>query len=94
MTLTEKERLITEIVSILQSKINADTLAEKQQTSPVSQPLEMLTLKECTQVIKGISEHTIRLLVSQNKIPYIRTGEGKRGKILISKDALISYFQS
>ena len=95
MTLTEKEKLIAEIIAILQLKIKADTLVEmKQQDSSVSQHLEMLTIKECTQVIKGISEHTIRLLVNQNKIPCIRTGEGKRGKILVSKDALMKYFHS
>lgn len=53
--------------------------------------IEMLTIKECAQVVHGLTEHTIRQLVAQNKIPYIRTGQGKRGKILINKKALLNY---
>ena len=94
MKSNEKERLINEIVSILQTGIKiAPAVAVSPETSHVgSQPLEMLTLKECTEVIKGVSEHTLRLLITQGKIPAIRTGEGKRGKILVSKNALVSYF--
>ncbi len=54
-------------------------------------PVEMLTIKECTEAVKGISEHTIRQLVMQDKIRYIRTGTGKRGKILVNKDSLLAY---
>lgn len=53
--------------------------------------IEMLTIKECTATVHGLSEHTIRQLVAQKKIPYIRTGQGKRGKILINKKALLDY---
>ena len=53
----------------------------------------MLTIKECTQAVSGLSEHTVRQLVAQKKIPYIRTGQGKRGKILISKTALLDYLE-
>jgi excisionase family DNA binding protein len=51
----------------------------------------MLTIKECAEAVTGLSEHTIHQLVAQEKIPYIRTGKGKRGKILISKAALLEY---
>ena len=51
----------------------------------------MLTIKECTELVKGLSEHTVRQLVAQGKISYIRTGQGKRGKILISKADLLNY---
>ena len=60
--------------------------------STIKQPTEMLTIKEAAAAIKGVSEHTIRKLVSQGKVKYIRTGEGERGKILISKQSLIAYF--
>lgn len=53
--------------------------------------IEMLTIKECTQTVHGLSEHTVRQLVTHNKIPYIRTGQDKRGKILINKQALLNY---
>ena len=53
----------------------------------------MLTIKECAEAVSGLSEHTIRQLVAQEKIPYIRTGQGKRGKILINKAALLEYLK-
>ena len=56
-------------------------------------PVEMLTIKECTQAVKGLSEHTVRQLVAQNKVKYIRTGQGKRGKILINKEELLKVFE-
>ena len=71
-------------------------LAELENDEPIAicnepKPMEMLTIKECTEVVKGLSEHTVRKLVAQNRIHYIRTGEGERGKILISKQSLLDY---
>ncbi len=54
--------------------------------------VEMLTIKECMETINGLTENTIRQMVLQNKIKHIRTGQGKRGKILINKVDLIKYF--
>ncbi|MBO6308199.1 MAG: helix-turn-helix domain-containing protein [Oribacterium sp.] len=51
----------------------------------------MLTVKECAALITGLTEHTVRMLVKQNKIRYIRCGQGNRGKILVSKDSLLKY---
>ena len=53
----------------------------------------MLTIKECTEVVRGLSEHTVRQLVAQGKVKYIRTGQGKRGKILINKEELLKVFE-
>ena len=91
MTIKQKQELIAEVVTLLQAKLEADTV----QSAPVQnvpQKVEMLTIKECTEEIKGLSEHTIRQLIAQEKLPFIRTGQGKKGKILISKSALLSYF--
>ena len=91
MTIKQKQELIAEVVTLLQAKLEADTV----QSAPVPsipQKVEMLTINECTKEIKGLSEHTVRQLIAQDKLPYIRTGQGKKGKILISKNALISYF--
>ena len=55
--------------------------------------MEMLTIKECTGVIQGLSEHTVRQLVAQEKVKSVRTGEGKCGKILVNKADLVAYFQ-
>ncbi len=55
------------------------------------QSVEMLTIKECAQEIRGLNEFTIRKLIARNEIPYVRAGQGKNGKKLIPKAALIAY---
>ncbi len=55
-------------------------------------PTEMLTIKECARVVQGVSEHSIRQIVAQGKVKSVRTGEGKRGKILVNKADLLAYF--
>ena len=90
MTMKNKQELIAQIVALLNEVLEA----EEREAKPVSEtpaPIEMLTIKECAKAVSGLSEHTIRQLIAQDKIPYIRTGQGKRGKILISKAALLEY---
>ncbi len=95
MTIKQKNNLIAEIIALLEKSIVVDEGNSKPQVCDVqSQPLEMLTIKECSQIISGLSEHTVRQWVSQGLIPYIRTGKGRRGKILISKSALLKYLNS
>ena len=95
MTLKQKNNLIAEIIALIEKSIVVDEENLKPHTLDVpKQPLEMLTVKECSQIINGLSEHTVRQWVSQGLIPYIRTGKGKRGKILISKTALLKFLDS
>lgn len=82
-----QQEVINRILDLLTELVD-DTPAEKQ-AEP--QRVEMLTIKECTEAVRGISEHTIRKLVAQGRVHYIRTGEGERGKILISKQSLLDY---
>ena len=93
MNQTEKEKLITEVVSLLQTRLNAMTTAPTAAVEPKSEPLEMLTVQECSQAVKGLSVHTVRQLIAQGKIPSIRTGQGKGAKILVSRAALLRYFE-
>lgn len=93
MTNNQKEALIAEIIAILRNKLTVDTAAETAKIPAKPQSVEMLTIKQCSECIKGLSEHTVRQLVLQGKIPSIRTGAGKNGKILVSKAALTAYFQ-
>lgn len=86
-----KTEIMAQIVALLNQLIESDKTACTEKPERPAEPVEMLTIKECTQAVNGISEHTIRQLVAQKKIPYIRTGQGKRGKILISKTALLEY---
>ena len=93
MTYRNKQELIKQVVDLLDAMIEVE-----EQTPDVpsknNAPMEMLTIKECTREVAGLSEHTVRQLVLQNKVPHIRTGQGKRGKILVPKSALLEYLNS
>lgn len=90
MTMKTKQELIAQITALLNEVIEVEEQAAVVIPNP-QKPVEMLTIKECSKAVKGLSEHTIRQLVAQEKIQYIRTGQGKRGKILISRAALLEY---
>ena len=92
MTMKMKQELISQVIALLNAMIEVDAVPPITMNESKPQPIEMLTVKECTEAIKGLSEHTVRQLVAQEKLPYIRTGQGQHGKILISKTALLSYF--
>lgn len=68
-----------------------DIISSKEKENMIEK-LELLTIKECAELISGLSEHTVRQLVKQGKIKSIRTGEGKSGKILVNKADLVAYF--
>lgn len=93
MNTDNKKDLIMQLVATLTAM-----LAEEERTNEVvsyeserEEKVEFLTIKQAAEVVVGISEHTIRQLVVQNKVKYIRTGQGKRGKILINKQSLLNY---
>lgn len=90
MTTNRKNELIAQLVNILSELIEAN---DSEQVSEVtSNAVEVLTVKECTEAIKGLSEHTVRKLIAQGKLPYMRAGDGQRGKMLINKSDLLAYF--
>ena len=86
----EKTELIAKIAELLMQLITTDETAPTISETK-SDTLEMLTVKECAVLVPGLSEHTVRMLVKQDKVKYIRCGAGKRGKILVSKDSLLKY---
>lgn len=89
-----KTEIMMQIMSLLSQLIEEDKPVESvkaEKTESSDTPIEMLTIKECTEVVKGISEHTVRQLVAQEKIAFVRTGQGDRGKILVSKRSLLEY---
>lgn len=74
---------------IIQHLKNLITLVSSQPCEPIPKAvshevehIEMLTIQECAEEFKGLTQNTIRQLVRQGKIKYIRTGEGRNGKIL------------
>lgn len=90
MTTNRKNELIAHLVSILSELIEAND--PEQVAEVTSNAVEVLTVKECTEAIKGLSEHTVRKLIAQGKLPYMRAGDGQRGKMLINKSDLLAYF--
>lgn len=88
MTQTKKEELICAIAETLERFINDNENLEQRKSD---EPTEMLTIREATQQIRGLSEHTVRQLIAQGRVPSIRTGAGINGKILVPKAALINY---
>lgn len=91
MTNTKKEEIITMMSSLLEQLIENEPPKSETPTT-VSETVEMLTIKECCSTVKGLNEYTARQLVARNELPYVRCGQGKRGKILIPKAALLAYF--
>ena len=89
MSKSEKDRIVNQIIDLLIKLTDDDKGGE---SSDRQRPAEMITIKECVSAVPGISEHSIRMLVAQDKIKYVRAGEGKRGKILVNKADLLSYF--
>jgi len=71
MTKTKKNEIIDSIMALLIELTETETVSTEK-----TQPVEMLTIKECTEAVHGLSEHTVRQLVLQNKVKYIRTGQG------------------
>lgn len=87
MTTTKKNEIIDNIMALLIELTDGEVQNNK------TKPVKMLTIKECTQVVKGLTENTIRQMVAQNKVKHIRTGQGKRGKILVNKEDLLRIFE-
>lgn len=87
-----KTEIMMQIISLLSQLFEEDKPVESVKSEKTeSSDAPMLTIKECTEVVKGISEHTVRQLVAQEKIAFVRTGQGDRGKILVSKRSLLEY---
>lgn len=86
---------------IIQQLKNLITFVSNQPCEPIAKAvshevehIEMLTIQECAAEFKGLTQNTIRQLVHQGKIEYIRTGEGRNGKILVNKTSLAKYLSN
>ena len=87
MTQERKNAIVDDIMALLIQLTDEEAVAETKAKS-----VEMLTIKDCTEVVRGLSEHTVRQLVAQGKVKHIRTGQGKHGKILVNKEDLVHLF--
>ena len=90
MTNAKREEIIAAMSSLLEQLVENEP--PKAETTATPEKVEMLTIKECTEAVRGLSEHTVRKLIKQGKLPYLRTGDGVNGKMLINKADLLAYF--
>lgn len=86
MTKQEKDDILRGLAMILEGLVEVPA-------APKPERCRMLTVRECVKEAQGLSEHTIRLLIRRGEIPALRTGEGKRGKLLVPYSALINYLE-
>lgn len=91
MTNEKKDEIIAVITGLLEQLTDSEP-PKIEPSHATEQVVEMLTIKDCTEVVKGLNEYTVRQLIARKEIPSIRTGQGKRGKILVPKAALLRYF--
>ena len=80
-----KQQIIECILNLLLELEN-----ESDAPDTVSKPLEMLTIKECTELVKGLTSNTIRKLIARGELECVRAGCGTNGKILIPKANIIA----
>ena len=88
------DNIFDELVALQESIKKDATDISNKDNAVVPQKVELLTIKECADMIDGLSEHTVRQLVKQGKVKSIRTGVGRNGKILVNKADLIAYFSA
>ena len=97
MNTKDKNEVIMQLIAALTAMLESDTKNDESDTpvnSFTGEKVEFVTIKQAVEVVNGISEHTIRQLVAQNKISFLRCGQGQRGKILINKASLLSYLNN
>ena len=82
MTQAKKQDIIAKVTSLLSKLLDEEEIPI---ASSIKQPVEMLTIKECTQEIRGLNEFTIRQLIARNEIPLSVQGKEKTGRYLSRK---------
>ena len=102
MTIAEKKEIVNQIISLLiqftVEKEHHEIVKEVPVPVAIERPkakkdnVSFLTIKECTELVHGLSNYTMRMLIAQNKVTYFRAGAGERGKILVNKESLFPYF--
>ena len=83
--------MLNQLIALQESIEKEEAITSTVTNEVIPQKVEMLTIKESAELISGLSEHTVRKLVTKGKVKSVRTGEGERGKILVNKADLIEY---
>ena len=56
------------------------------------EPIEMLTIKQCQKVVKGVSYYKIRSMILKGELKFERSGNKPHGKFLVYKSSLLERF--
>lgn len=94
MDTAKRDRIIIKVIALLEEFIDtqeSDDNIISEESDTKESTTEMLTVRECTDLIQGLTAYTVRLLASSGKISSVRAGEGKNGKILVNKSSLLDY---
>ncbi len=91
MTSEQKSYLISQFALLLDQMVDAPA-EPKPEHGEHGASREMLTTKECLETVKGLTFHTLRVLIAKGEIQSFRTGESGRGRILVPKSSLLAYF--
>ncbi len=106
-TVKERTYIINHIKMLLDQLIELEKLENPDMTidkSQIEKPQEMpkakpgvpvmLTIKECVEQFDCLKEFTVRWLVKNNKVKYIRPGDTGKGRVLINRDSIVEYLES
>lgn len=97
MNVTTKNEIVEEIAQLLDKAmmlLERLKKSDKPEDSAKQEDIELISLKDCGNVVKGLSEYSARQLALRGDVKSVRVGEGTRGKILINKRSLIDYFSA
>lgn len=86
MTVRNKQDLIKSLTEVLEAIIVVEEPPSKV-NSKDDTTVEMLTIKECSKIFKGVSEHAILQLVTQGKIPTSVLGKVNVEKFSLTKSS-------
>ena len=81
------------INSMFEQLVTLQTILDGKDDWVKDKPVEMLSIPECAALVEGVSTHMVRQLVLRGEIKAVRTGNGKRSKILVNKADFLNYFQ-
>lgn len=94
--MNEQKQQQLEIIHALIEVLNSlkTTLETPLEPKPQESCAEMLTIQECCDTFCGLTKYTVRKLVHDDKVAFVRAGDGKNGKVLINKASLSDYLNN
>ena len=63
------------------------TKIKKEDNDTSEKPVELVTIKEAKDLVKGLSEYQIRMMIKKKQIPFVQAGR----KFFINKEVLMDY---